>query len=113
MTDESGIDPAEDLRQQLRAQLERTAMSPAMRRRKLLMWCIRQFLLCLLAWYFWDRQWMRWVFAIGVLFAVVHLALIFLLPGVLARKAARAERAIDRMDEARKAAERDASQPEG
>jgi hypothetical protein len=107
MNTEAGIDPAEDLRQQLRAQLGHATMSPDLRKRKLLLWCIRQLLLCTFAWFFWEHAWMRWAFAIGIVFAGVHLVLLFLMPVLLARKVARTERAIDRMSEALKAAEQD------
>lgn len=99
MSDIDGIGHAEDLRRQMREVLANAAISPAVRKRKLVLWAVRQVLLCALAWCFWERPWMPWVFAIGIALALVHLAMIFLLPRFLAAKQRRAEAAIHRLED--------------
>ncbi len=97
MTDADRIDHAEDLRRQMREALATAAMSPAVRKRKLLLWVVRQVLLCALAWYFWEKPWMRWVFGIGIVLALVHLAMILLMPRFLTAKGRSAQASFDRM----------------
>ena len=97
MSEEPPIDHAEDLHRQMREAMAGAALSPAVRKRKLLLWGFRQALLCALAWYFWDKTWMRWVFGIGMVIAVVNLMLILLLPRMLAARATKADRQFDRL----------------
>ena len=97
MTDVDGIDHAEDLRKKMREAVANATMSSAVRNRKLVLWAVRQVLLCALAWYFWDKPWMRWVFGFGAVLALINLAMIIFLPRFLEAKQRRAEAAIDRM----------------
>lgn len=110
MSDDDGIDHAEDLRRQMREALANAATSPAVRKRKLVLWVVRQVLLCALAWYFWEKPWMRWVFGIGIALALVHLAMIFLMPRFLAAKQRRAEASFDRLDDLMEQQRKDRSQ---
>ena len=97
MKDTDRSDHPEHMRRQMREIMSEATLSPAVRGRKLALWAVRQVLLCAVAWYFWEKPWMRWVFAIGIVFALLHLAMIFLLPRLLAAKQRRAEASIDRL----------------
>ena len=100
MSGAEDVDPAEDLRRQMREAVASASMSPAVRKRKLVLWVFRQVLLCALAWYFWERPWMRWVFGAGVVLALIHLAMLLLMPRLLAAKERRAHASFDRLSDA-------------
>lgn len=89
---------AEELRAQLRAATARPLMTPALRRRKLMLWVFRQVLLLLLAWWFWEHAWMRWAFGIGVAFAAINLFLILFAQRLLDARMRRAEQRIDHLE---------------
>lgn len=110
MKDTDRSDHPEHMRRQMRAIMSEVTLSPAVLGRKLALWAVRQVLLCAVAWYFWEKPWMRWVFAIGVVFALLHLAMIFVLPHLLAAKQRRAEASIDRLAEALANQQKDAPQ---
>lgn len=98
MSEGQGTEGTEDLRRRMKDVVAQATMSPAVRKRKLIMWVVRQALLCALAWYFWDRAWMRWVFWTGVVIAIINLAMILLMPRFLAGQRRRGNAAIDRID---------------
>ncbi len=87
------------MRRQLDEAIAQASMSPALQRRKLIFWGIRQVLLCAMAWYFWEKAWMRWLFWIGLGIAAINLAMILLMPRFLAAQRRKGARALDRMDE--------------
>ena len=89
---------ADDLRRQLREATARPLMTPALRRRKLILWVFRQTVLVLLAWWFWEHAWMRWAFGIGVAFAIVNLFMILFAQRFLDARARRAEQRIDDLE---------------
>jgi hypothetical protein len=89
---------ADELRAQLHAVMARPLITPALRRRKLLLWAFRQVLLGLLAWRFWDHAWMRWVFGIGVVFAIVNLFMILFAQRLLDARARRTAQRIDALE---------------
>lgn len=82
----------------MREAIAEATTSPAARQRKLVFWSIRQVLLCALAWYFWDKTWMRWVFWIGVAVAVLNMAMILLMPRFLTAQMRKGSKAADRLD---------------
>lgn len=89
---------ADELRAQLHAAMARPLMTPALRRRKLLLWTFRQVLLGLLAWWFWDRPWMRWVLGIGLVLAAVNLLMILFAQRLLDARARRTTQRIDALE---------------
>ena len=93
----------DDLRRQMEAVIAQATMSPAVRKRKPILWVVRQVLLCVLAWYFWDTSWMRWLFWIGVVIAIINLAMILLMPRFLAAQQRRGADALARLDAQRNA----------
>ena len=93
------MDPAEDLRRQMRGAVAKASMSPAVRRRKLILWAVRLVLLCALAWYFWEGPWMPWAFGAGIVLSFINLAIFLLMPRFLAAKERRAHAAIDRLSD--------------
>lgn len=93
-------DPAEDLRQQMRGAVAKASMSPAVRKRKLILWAVRLVMLCALAWYFWEGPWMPWAFGAGVVLSFINLTIFLLMPRFLAAKERRAHASIDRMSDA-------------
>jgi len=95
--DAGGTEPADDLRRQLREATARPLMTPALRRRKLILWVFRQMVLVLLAWWFWEHAWMRWAFGIGVAFAAVNLFLILFAQRLLDARMRRAEERIEHL----------------
>ena len=54
--------------------------------------------LCALAWYFWDSEWMRWIFWVGVGIALINLAMILLMPRFLAARQRKGNTALDRLE---------------
>ncbi len=97
MSDQPLHEGSEELRQRMQEAIAQATMSPAVRKRKLVLWGFRQVLLCVLAWYFWDHTWMRWVFWIGVAVALINLAMILLMPAFLAAQRRKGNAAIDRL----------------
>lgn len=110
MSDDPGARGTEDLRRQMREAIAQATVSPTVRNRKLVFWCFRQVLLCVAAWYFWDRTWMRWVFWIGVAVALINLAMILLMPRFLAAQQRKGNKAIDRLAELGREDQPDAGQ---
>ncbi|MBL7945623.1 MAG: hypothetical protein JNN32_06120 [Flavobacteriales bacterium] len=98
MSDDPGAGGTEDLRRRMREAIAQATVSPAVRNRKLVFWGVRQVLLCVAGWYFWDKPWMRWVFWIGVAIALINLAMILLMPRFLAAQQRRGDGAFDRLD---------------
>ncbi len=96
--DAGGTEPADDIRRQLREATARPLMTPALRRRKLMLWVFRQVVLVLLAWWFWEHAWMRWAFGIGVAFAAINLFLILFAQRLLDARMRRAEQRIDHLE---------------
>jgi len=99
MSAEDRVDPAEALRRQMQGALAKASMSPAARKRKLILWAIRLVLLCGLAWYFWEGPWMPWAFGAALVLSFINLAILLLMPRLLAAKERRAHASIDRMSE--------------
>ncbi|MBL7962958.1 MAG: hypothetical protein JNM31_03850 [Flavobacteriales bacterium] len=97
----------DDQRDQFRSALAEATMSPAMRRRKLLFWVFRQMVLAVLAWTFWERTWMRWLFWIGVAIALINLFMILCMPSYLRRMRRRGEAAMERLEQLREEGERE------
>jgi hypothetical protein len=76
--------------------LDNPLLDPAYRRRKLLFWTIRQSLSIVLAWWFWNLWWVRLLFGVVVVLAVLQLVML-LWGGPMLRR--RAERARERFFE--------------
>jgi hypothetical protein len=51
-------------------------LDPTYRKRKLVLWTIRQALLVTLALFFWEHWWMLWLFGLGVVLAVFNLGIL-------------------------------------
>lgn len=95
MNQGTGSEGTDALRQRIDEAIAEASLSSAARTRKLLLWGVRQVMLCALAWYFWEMTWMRWVFWIGVVVALIHLLMILLLPNFLRAQRRRAQRVDD------------------
>ena len=99
MSTEPGTEGSEDLRRRMEDAIAQATLSPALRKRKLTLWVVRQVLLCVLACTFWEKTWMRWVFWIGVVIAIINLAMILWMPRFLAAQRRKGTRALDRLEE--------------
>lgn len=74
-----------------------TMMSPAFRRRKMIMWTVRLIVACLLAYFFWEHKWVRVVFWIYVVLAAIGLFAIVAMPILLRRKMEQARAQMEHM----------------
>ena len=110
MSEEERIDPADDLRRQMREAVAKASMSPAVRKRKLILWAVRLVLLCALAWYFWEGPWMPWAFGAAVVLSFINLAILLLMPRFLAAKERRAHASFDRLADEMKQQRKDRAQ---
>jgi hypothetical protein len=70
--------------------LDNPLLDPAYRRRKLILWTIRQSLSIALAWWFWDLWWVRLLFGVVVVLAVFQLVMLLWGGPMLLRRAERA-----------------------
>ena len=64
-------------------------LDPAYRRRKLVLWTIRQVITVGLAYWFWEHWWVRWLFALAVLLALFNLGLLLFAGPYLKRRSER------------------------
>ncbi len=71
--------------------LDDPLLDPAYRRRKLFFWVFRQSLSIALAWWFWDRWWVRLLFGVVVVLAVFQLVMLLWGGPMLRRRAVRAK----------------------
>jgi hypothetical protein len=94
------IDPVDDPRRQMHETVAKASMSPAVRKRKLILWAVRLVLLCGLAWYFWEGPWMPWAFGAGVFLSFINLTILLLMPRFLAAKEKRTHASIGRTSDA-------------
>jgi membrane protein YdbS with pleckstrin-like domain len=73
-------------------------LDPAYMRKKLLVYAIRTAIAIGIIWYFWDREWMKWVLWIYVPLNLLGLATIFLTPYILKRKIQRTREKMDTLE---------------
>ncbi len=64
-------------------------LDPAYRRRKLVLWTIRQAITVGLAYWFWELWWVRWLFALAVVLALFNLGLLLFAGPYLKRRSER------------------------
>jgi hypothetical protein len=61
-------------------------LQPAYQRKKLLLWLVRNAITALICWYFWEKEWVKWVLWIGIPLVLLNLLMILLGPYLLRRK---------------------------
>jgi hypothetical protein len=64
-------------------------LDPAYRRRKFVLWTIRQVITVGLAYWFWELWWVRWLFALAVVLALFNLGLLLFAGPYLKRRSER------------------------
>jgi hypothetical protein len=64
-------------------------LDPAYRRRKLILWTIRQAITVGLAYWFWELWWVRWLFTLAVVLALFNLGLLLFAGPYLKRRSDR------------------------
>ncbi len=81
--------PANTYAQMLDSAGNSPLLDPAYRRRKLILWTIRQTITVSLAYWFWEHWWVRWLFALAVLLALFNLGLLLFAGPYLKRRSER------------------------
>jgi len=61
-------------------------LDPAFRKRKLILWSVRQAITIILAVIFWEHWWVRWLFALAVVLALINLAMLLFAGPYLQRR---------------------------
>ena len=74
------------LREETEALANTDILSPAYRRKKILIWFIRNLITALICWYYWEKWWVKWLLWIGVPLAIISLLMILVGPYLLRRK---------------------------
>jgi hypothetical protein len=72
-------------------------LNPAYQRKKLLLWLVRNAITALICWYFWEKEWVKWVLWIGIPLALLNLLMILLGPYLLRKKLQSVQKKINRM----------------
>lgn len=102
----SGSEEAEDLRKKFRQELEEvtagSVLNPSVRKRKLILWFIRNIILAILYIVFWKYEWVRWSLWITVPLSFLSLVLIPAWNYLLRYRMNKVNRAIDEMERALK-----------
>jgi hypothetical protein len=87
--EEVADNPANTYAQMLDSAAGTPLLDPAYRRRKLILWTIRQVIAVGLAYWFWERWWVRWLFALAVVLALFNLGLLLFAGPYLKRRSER------------------------
>ena len=74
--EERADNPANTYAQMLEGAASTPLLDPAYRRRKLLLWSVRQAITVSLAYWFWEHWWVRWLLALAVVLALFNLGLL-------------------------------------
>jgi hypothetical protein len=90
---------SKSLEQELAKNNYQAISDPAIRRKKLALWFIRNALSVGIYWYFWDYVWVRWTLVLTVPMSLLSLLTITLMPFLLQRKVQRLRSAIEHLED--------------
>ena len=97
------MEKTEKISDQLQNELENLSASPlldpAFRRKKLVIWTVRNTITAILYIIFWKYEWVRWTLFLGIPLAVFSLLTIALFPWLLERKMNRARKSMQKLDD--------------
>lgn len=88
----------QDLQNELDAIRQAASMSPAERKKKLIMWGVRNLLSVGLIWYFWDIWWMKYALWIIIPLSLLSLGMILFYNKMVNSRLERAEGKVDDLE---------------
>ncbi|MEM9022397.1 MAG: hypothetical protein AAGB22_01555 [Bacteroidota bacterium] len=97
----------EQFEQELEQVRQDTLLSPAYRRKKFMLWLIRNTFTVVLCWYFWEYTWVRWTLVVYVPLSLFSLLSIFGWNVLINRKIRKTERKIAEAEWASEEADED------
>ena len=96
------MEKTEKISDQLQNELENLSANPlfdpAFRRKKLVIWVVRNTITAILYIIFWKYEWVRWTLFLGIPLAVFSLLTITLFPWLLQRKMNSTRKSIEKLD---------------
>ena len=97
------MEKPEKISDQLQHELESLSASPILdpvfRRKKLVIWAIRNTITAILYIIFWKYEWVRWTLFLGIPLALFSLLTITLFPWLLQKKMNRARKSIQKLED--------------
>ena len=97
------MEKTEKISDQLQNELDELSASPlpdpAFRRKKLVIWAVRNTITAILYIIFWKYEWVRWTLFLGIPLAVFSLLTITLFPWFLQRKMDSTRKSIQKLDD--------------
>lgn len=90
---------SQDLQNELNEIREGAMMSDAQRKKKLMMWGIRNLLSAGLVWYFWEISWMKYALWIIIPLSLLSLGMILFYNQLVSRRLEKAQGKVDNLEE--------------
>ncbi|MFT4761999.1 MAG: hypothetical protein ACI9XO_003316 [Paraglaciecola sp.] len=90
---------SQDLQNELDAIHQEAFMSEAQRKKKLMMWGIRNLLSAALIWYFWEATWMKYALWVIIPLSLLSLGMILFYNKIVSSRLERAQGKVDSLEE--------------
>lgn len=90
---------SQDLQNELDAIRQEAFMSDAQRKKKLMMWGVRNLLSVALIWYFWEVSWMKYALWIIIPLSLLSLGMILFYNKIVSNRLERAQGTVDNLEE--------------